>query len=765
MLSLVVMSSPCVWLRRVGGCLVVLAAVAGCRTPDQSARGYLANGDRFFSERKFAEAAIEYRNAIQQVPTLADAHFKLGEALAAQSDVVGALGSYVRAADLNPDLLDAQVKASDLLLLARKYDEARVRLRAVLSKQPDNPQALMMLGAAMAGLGSLDEAMAANRRAVALDPKRAGVYINLGAFQYKQGQRKEAEATLKGAVEADPKSFAARVALADYYALENRLADAERAYREALALDPSSVDANRAVADFYLTTGRLREAEPFLRRVAETSRRKEDVFALCDYYVATGRRPMALQILQGLRKNPDLYVDATVKIAFLATIDRQPTQAMKLLDEVLAKLPTNGAALALKTHLLLASRKRVEALQTAEAAVKGDPKSEAAHFAHAAAARAMGLREDAKAAYMEVLKLNPVSAEALIELAQLHLDQNLVDTAMQYADQAVRVNPDLVEAKLMRVRVMANSSARSEEAARETAALLTRYPRSADVQYEAGLAAVTRNDLTGAYRYFVRARELSPDHTRALVELIKLDVRAGRTAEARRRADEELKKAPESVDLLLIAGNTYAMFDRTLAERYLRKVLELDPSNITAYQSLATIFLAQGQLEKARDEFVHLSTQQPTNVAPPTMVGIIYEAQKDPAQAEQWYQRALKINSRAAAAANNLAWMYAEQGRNLEAAVELAQIARGELPRQAEVTDTLGWAYLKKGMVAQAVRTLQDAVEQDANNPLYHYHLGLAYATNGEDGRARQSLQQALKIDPKFSNAVDAQRALAKLLY
>ncbi|MCC7009082.1 MAG: tetratricopeptide repeat protein [Acidobacteria bacterium] len=751
--------------RQLAVVLIALVVLAGCRSPESAAKAYLTNGDRFFAERKFAEAVIEYRNAIQRVPTMSEAHFKLGEALAAQSDVVGALGAYVRAADLNPELLDAQLKAADLLLLARRYDDARIRLRAVLSKQPDHSQALMMLGAAMAGLGSLDEALAANRRAIALDPKRAGTYINLGAFQYKQGQRKEAESTLKAAIAAEPKSVTAHVALGDYYALENRLADAERTYKDALALDPANLEANRAVSEFYLTTGRLREAEPYLARVAEKSRRREDIFALVDYYMATGRRPVALRILQGLRARPESYADATVKMALLATIDRRPAQAMRLLDEVLAKQPTNANALALKTHVLLGNRRRVEALQTAEAAVKADPKSEAAQFAHAAAARAMGQREDAKNAYLEAVKLNPRSAEALIELAQLHLDQNLVDTALQYADQAVRVSPDLVEAKLMRVRVMANSSALHEEAAREVALLLTRYPKSPEVKYEAGLAALSRGDTAAAYRYFEHARQLAPDYTRPLIELIKLDLKAARPALARQRADDELRKAPDSIELLLIAGNTHAMVDPSAAERLLRKVLELDASNITAYQSLATLFLAQGRLDKARQEFVHLTEQQPTNVAPPTMVGIICEAQRDPAQAEQWYQRALKINGRAAAAANNLAWMYAEQGRNLEAAVELAQIARGELPRQAEVIDTLGWAYLRKGLIAQAVRTLQDAVNQAPDVALYHYHLGLAYAQTGEDARARISLQQALKLDPKFSNAVDAQRALAKLLY
>lgn len=758
---------PGTWLRTVVGTLAVVAlgALSGCRSPESTGRAHIARGDAYFAEKKFAEAAIEYRSAIQVLPTSADAYYKLGETNAARSDVVAALAAYVRAADLNPDLLDAQVKAAQLLLLARKYDDARTRLRHVLSKEPNNATALLMLANALAGLSNLDEAVAANTRAVALDPTRAGVYINLGALQYIRGRVAEAESAYLAAVKADPSSLDAKLGLADFYFIDGRTAQAERAYLEALKAKNTDPLANRAVARFYIRSGRLRQAEPFMRRAAELSRTTDDWFNLVDYYVATRRRGVALQILEGLRREKATYVDATVKIAFIRTLEGKPLDALRLVDEVIAAAPSTASALALKTHLLLARRKRLDALATAENAVAADRKSEAAHFAHAAAAAANRQRDVAKGALLEVLNLNPNSTEALIELAKLMLDQGLVDTALQYAEQAVTTNPSLVEAQLVRLRVLANHSGQRDDASKLLSTLLAKYPTSPEVQYEAGLTAVAQGDAARASRYFERARQLRPAYTDPLIELIKLDVEGKNVGQARRRVDEVLSKAPNSIEARLIAGTTYAMIDPAIAERHLRSVLELDASNITAYETLAALFMSQNKLEQAKAEFINLTKQQPSNVAPATMVGILCEAMGNRAEAEQWYQQALKIDGRAATAANNLAWMYADEGRNLEAAVELATIARGELPRQPEVTDTLGWAYLKKGFLEQAVRTLQDAVQQSPNTPLFHYHLGLAYSLKGEDGRARQSLQQALKLDPKFPQAADAQRALAKLLY
>jgi tetratricopeptide (TPR) repeat protein len=486
---------------------------------------------------------------------------------------------------------------------------------------------------------------------------------------------------------------------------------------------------------------------------------------LSDYYVATKRLPAALEILKGLRKQQATYEQATIKMAFLAAVNAQPQVAMRLVDEVIAKDRVSAPAFALKTHLLLAQRKRVEALSASEEAVRADAKSEAAHMAHAAAASAIGQLDVAKQALLEVLKLEPASVEATIELARVCLDQGLLDTAYEYAEQAVTMNPTLVEARLMRLQVMASHPEKREEAAKELAALLGQYPKSADLQYEAGLVAVGRKDNAAAYRYFTRSRELNPGFRDPLIALIKLDVETGNLAQARRRVDEAVAKDPEGIDTLLMAGTTYAMIDGTVAEKYLRKVIALDASNITAYESLAALYLTQNRLDQAREEFITLTKEQPNSIAPVTMVGILYDAQGNKAEAERWYLAALKINSRAPTAANNLAWNYIERGANLETALELAQVAHGQLPRQAEVTDTLGYAYLKKGLISQAVRTLEDAVEQDPNSALYRYHLGLAYARNEQDGKARAMLEQALKLDPKFPQAPDVHRALAGLKY
>ena len=151
--------------------------------------------------------------------------------------------------------------------------------------------------------------------------------------------------------------------------------------------------------------------------------------------------------------------------------------------------------------------------------------------------------------------------------------------------------------------------------------------------------------------------------------------------------------------------------------------------------------------------------------APPTMVGILFEAQRDFASAVEWYKKALQIDPRAATAAINLAWLYADRGENLDDSVLLAQAASAALPKQPEVADTLGWVYYKQNLPSMAVPHFERAIQGDPTNPTYQFHLGLVHAKLGQDRKARVFLQAALRLDPNFPGALEANRVLAKLVY
>jgi Flp pilus assembly protein TadD len=216
--------------------------------------------------------------------------------------------------------------------------------------------------------------------------------------------------------------------------------------------------------------------------------------------------------------------------------------------------------------------------------------------------------------------------------------------------------------------------------------------------------------------------------------------------------------------VLIVAAQTYASlraFDKT--EPLLRKAIEVDPNRSEPFGMLGQMYLSQGRSDQALKEFQTLATRDPKSVGAHTFVGTIYQFTNKRAEAKDAYRRALAIDSRAPVAANNLAWLYAEDNENLDEALQLAQVARNRWPTSADVADTLGWIYFKKGLLPSAIDVLKDAVAKQPKNVDAQYHLGLAFAKNGDSKQARQALEAALQLGPRSPLAAEARETLKQI--
>ncbi|HZT35887.1 MAG TPA: tetratricopeptide repeat protein, partial [Nitrososphaera sp.] len=104
-----------------------------------------------------------------------------------------------------------------------------------------------------------------------------------------------------------------------------------------------------------------------------------------------------------------------------------------------------------------------------------------------------------------------------------------------------------------------------------------------------------------------------------------------------------------------------------------------------------------------------------------------------------------------------------EQGENLDMAITMAQSARRRLPENPNVADTLGFAYVKKGVYSSAIELLQEATKNDPKSASAHYHLGLAYEKTKDLAKAREQFVQAAKLEPESSDGKAAKKEIQDL--
>jgi tetratricopeptide (TPR) repeat protein len=275
---------------------------------------------------------------------------------------------------------------------------------------------------------------------------------------------------------------------------------------------------------------------------------------------------------------------------------------------------------------------------------------------------------------------------------------------------------------------------------------------------------LTRKDYPRAKSAYELAYQRDPASLDALAGLIALDLLAGKQADAHAKMDAHLARPPLKPAALTLAATTYAAtHDYKRVEAVLRKAIEIDPANLQAYGMLGQFYYAQGRIAEGRTEFENLAKREPSSIPANTMLAIILERQGHPDEAKARYEKVLAIDPRAPVAANNLAWMYANKGENLDVALQFAQTASTQLPDRLEVTDTLGWVYQKKGLPKFAIPIFQGVVKKDPQNPQYRYHLGIALASAGDSAAARKELEKALALNSSFAEAADARRVLATL--
>ncbi|MCP4694905.1 MAG: tetratricopeptide repeat protein, partial [Desulfobacterales bacterium] len=203
--------------------------------------------------------------------------------------------------------------------------------------------------------------------------------------------------------------------------------------------------------------------------------------------------------------------------------------------------------------------------------------------------------------------------------------------------------------------------------------------------------------------------------------------------------------------------------DKKAAEAELKRVMELDPDNMKAYFALARIYLTDDREEEAIAQYKALLEKDPHNAAPHMMLGIIYYNNKQLDLSEEHYRKALEIDPDFVPAANNLAYMLVERGKDLNVALGYAQKAKENAPDNPLIMDTLGSVYYKKGLYDSAIYEFTDCLVKRPDDPTVHYHLGLALHKKGDKARARSALEKALELNKNFAEADEARRVLEEL--
>ncbi len=124
-------------------------------------------------------------------------------------------------------------------------------------------------------------------------------------------------------------------------------------------------------------------------------------------------------------------------------------------------------------------------------------------------------------------------------------------------------------------------------------------------------------------------------------------------------------------------------------------------------------------------------------------------------------RRVLELDRDHVQALNFLAYVFADSGRELDEAENLARRALDLQPDDGYILDTLGWVLFKKGNFSESVRALEAAYKKQPSEAVIAEHLGDAYYQSQMPEKAKKLYQRAAESE---TNVSSLEKIRAKIL-
>ncbi len=324
---------------------------------------------------------------------------------------------------------------------AVEYIERAIRLQGNAAFYHNN------LGEAYLALRRISAAAACYRRAAALKPDYAEAWNNLGVALTEQGDLDEAVACCRRALALKPDYVDAHNNLGNALKKQGKLDEAIACYRRALELKPDYAEAHYNLGTAFKERGKLDEAIACYRRAvalkpdyAEAHNNLGNTFKdlrQLDEAVACYRRTLELR--------PD-YAVAHYNLGVALTEQGKLEEAAACCRQALELKPDFAEAYDNLGNGLREQGKLEEAVACYHRALELKPDYAEAHRNLGVALKDQAKLEEAVARYRRALELKPDFAEAHSNLGNVLKDMGRLEEAVACCRRALELKPDLAEA-------------------------------------------------------------------------------------------------------------------------------------------------------------------------------------------------------------------------------------------------------------------------------------------------------------------------------
>ena len=705
--------------------LIFLFFCISCGNSEVKYKRLTEKAEAYVQDGKWDEARITLLSAIKLNPKNAQGFYSLAEVYARLSRYKDSVANYENALNLDPSHRDARAHLAILLVAAKQPELAESHVVKLLEVNPKDLEANILKANIDRSQGRLADARSNLEELVVNHPDNSLVLANYGSLNLVEGNYEKAEELFIQSVNLKPDNIPVRLALADMYFQQSRFEDAEQTLGELVELRPESPGLRFNFGEFLLRRGLPAKAEKqYIKTLENAPNNHKARDRLYDIYISTRRPDNAYGLTSELIElNPDNLVihyfkgrDSFLK-GQLDKADQHFTKAIQLLPGFSPAFRRLGLVKMGLGH----KKQAVEYLNQAVTLDKADVPSRLALAEY----------------YFRLRDYNQ---------AKEHISKILQVYPRQFKANEIRADLELLEG--------------NKQVAREIYELIIHaFPNSPNGYFKMALIEETDKNYDKAAEYYRKVLSYDKEINFAAKRLSAIILAQKGLPAAIKELEKFRDSSPNNtaeynvvLALLMINDKTDTYNEK--ARGLLKRALSIDPELTKAYFILGRINEKHGDTSSSITNYLKYVDENPKHLQTRMLLAIAYEKKRNFHKAAEQYQKILAVNPTFAPAANNLAWILAEElDGSLDEALRLAEIAKQRLPDNPSVNDTLGWLHYRLGAVRTALSYLEDAVAtQQKNkgdrgtNPEILYHLAIVKSALNDKLAAKLLVKKASKL-------------------
>jgi len=297
------------------------------------------------------------------------------------------------------------------------------------------------------------------------------------------------------------------------------------------------------------------------------------------------------------------------------------------------------------------------------------------------------------------------------------------------------------------------------------------------------------NKQDEALQDYEKAYALEPDFPQLREVLALQYIRTNQEPKAIALLEETVRESPTRVGVYTSLGDLYMQSGQLeKAEFNYKQAITLGANQAADYLKLGAVYIRENQLDAAAQLLHEAEGRFPDSARVFFFEGIVQRELKKPADALNYFAQAkmlatdksddfpngeyyyevsmaqeqagqagpsedslkagLTLEPNNENILNALAYIWADQGRNLKDALGYSLRATETAPDQGEFVDTLGWVYYRLGKYAKAAPLLERAAALTHDDPVVLGHLADTYMKMGRHADAGEALRKLVEKDP-----------------